>query len=176
MFKNLNTKKLRQNYFGLKTGYLLANIQFQDIVSVISSDIEHLGCVPEEGYQPFCDGNIHTYKDGDIYAIYYNKVRIVINDGKEKLIKVSILGQNDTWKVWELDSKGKNIRTIDSPETDAYTVYTYCDVLIPTGRMMVDERYTRGTWNEYVYNSVTEIIEYINTFKERNKFNNYYNS
>ena len=175
MFENLSKKKLKERYFGLRVESYLTSLHFSEIVDVINSDPDNLSNTPDEGYQPFIDGNVRTYKDGDLYAIYYERVRLLINNGKEKLVKVSILGQGDTWKVWELDSKGKNIKTIDSPDSDAYTVYTYCDVLMPTGRMMCDERYTTGTWNEYVYHSVTKMIDYINSFSERNKFNNYYN-
>lgn len=175
MFENFSKKKLKERYFGLKVESYLTSLQFSEIVNVINSDPENLVHLPEEGYQPFTDGVVRTYKEGDLYAIYYERVRLLINNGKEKLVKVSILGQGDTWKVWELDAKGKNIKSIDSPDSNAYTVYTFCDVLMPTGRMMCDERYTTGTWNEYVYNSVTKMIDYINSFSERNKFNNYYN-
>jgi hypothetical protein len=175
MFKNLRKKKLRQIFFAWKTANYLTSIHFLELPKVIDSDSENLAHTPEEGYQPFTDGNVRTYKDGDLYAIYYDRVRIVISNNKEKLVKVSILGQGEEWKIWELDAKGKNIHTIDSPGTMAYTVYTYCDVLMPTGRMISDERYTTGTWNEYVYNAVETMVEYVYSFKERNKFNNYYN-
>ena len=174
MFEKINFKRMRQAYFGAKVSNYLTKLVFSDIVSVIDNDPENLVHVPEEGYRPFADGNVRTYKDGDLYAIYYDRVRVVINNGKEKLAKVSILSPNDSWKVWELDAKGKNICSIDSPETESYTVYTFCDVLMPTGRMMTDERYTYGTWNEYVYDSVTKMIDYVMEFKEKNKFNNYY--
>lgn len=174
MFEKFNRKKIRQNFYGFKVGKYLTSQQFFEMTDVISANPETLTHTPEEGYQPFLDGFVRTYKDGDLYAIYYDRVRIVVNNGKEKLVKISILGKNEQWKVWELDAKGKNIHSIDSPDTVAYTVYTFCDVLMPTGRMMCDERYTDGTWNEYVYNSVTTMVDYIMGFKERNKFNNYY--
>ena len=174
MFENFNKKRIRQNFYGLKVAHYLANQQFSEIVEIIDADSEKLAHSPEEGYQPFNDGCVRTYREGNVYAIYYERVRIVINNGKEKLAKVSILGENENWKVWELDAKGKNIASIDSPDTNAYTVYTSCDVLMPTGRMMYDERYTQGSWNEYVFNAVTHIVEYIYSFKERNKFNDYY--
>lgn len=175
MFKNLTKKKLKEKLYGLKVERYLASVHFSDIVDVIDSDQENLVHLPEEGYQPFTDGVVRTYKDGDIYALYYDRVRITINNCKEKIVKVSILGQGDVWKVWELDAKGKNMKSIDSPDSNAYTVYTFCNILMPTGRMMCDERYTTGTWNEYVYESVLTIIDFINSFKEKNKFNNYYN-
>lgn len=174
MFRKFTFKKLRQRFYGFKVSNYLSSLQFAELVDVINSDPENLIHTPNENYLPLLDGDVRTYKDGDLYAIYYRRVRIVINNGKEKLVKVSILGQDEEWKVWELDAKGKNIHTIDSPDTVTYTVYTYCDVLMPTGRMMCDERYTDGTWNEHVYESVETMVDVIMQHKEKNKFNNYY--
>lgn len=175
MFKILTKAKLRQKYFGFKTASYLSNICFTNLINIIDNNA-CLAHTPEEGYQPLLDGAVRTYKDGDIYAIYYDKVRLIIRDGKDKLVQVSLLGKNSLWKVWELDSKGKNIATIDSEATEAYTVYTFCDITMPTGRMMSDERYTKGMWNEYVYNCVVKIVEYVYSYKSKNKFNNYYKS
>ena len=174
MFECFGKKRIRQNYFGLKIVNYLTNLRFIDIIEVIDENIEKLGNTPEEGYRPFLDGIVRTYKDGDLYVLYYDSVRIVINNGKDKLLKVSILGQGGSWKIWELDAKGKNMHTIDSPDSESYTVYTYCDIMMPTGKMMCDERYTKGTWNEYVYKAVIIIVDFVNSFKEKNKFNNYY--
>jgi hypothetical protein len=175
MFENLSRKKIRQNFFSLKVTHYLMNLHFSEIADVIDNALESLVYIPGESTQPNIDGIVRVYKENELYVIYCDRVRIIVNNGREKLVKVSILGQNDMWKVWELDSKGKNITSIDSPETNAYTVYTYCDIMMPTGKMMCDERYTKGTWNEYVYETVKKIVDYIMSFKERNKFNNYYN-
>lgn len=174
MFDFLKKKLIRQNFYGLKVINYLTNLHFSEIVNIIDCDPEKLAHIPSEDYLPHTDGLIRTYKDGDLYAFYLDRVRIVINNGKEKLVKVSILAPKENWKMWELDAKGKNTAGIDSADSVAYTVYTYCDILMPTGKMMCDERYTKGTWNEYVYNTVHKIIDDIYSYKEKNKFNNFY--
>lgn len=173
MFENLSFKRIRQNFFGVRTTHLLTNLVFSELVETMQANSE-LSRLPEDNYLP-SNNAIRFYKDGNVYVVYYDRIRLLIVDDKEKLVTVSLLDPQDQWKVFDVDNKGKTIFTIDSPETEVYTVYTCCNVLMPTGRMMFDERYTKGSWNEYVFNSINYIVEQILRYKKRNKFNNYYN-
>lgn len=175
IFRKFNCKKVRQDYYGTSVENYLSKLPFQDIINTINNDAENLAKLPSEDNIPVNDGVVRVFKDENVYVAYCDSLRLILTtNGREKLTQVSILGDKENWKLFNSDSKGKVIYMINSPETKVYTVYTSCNVLVPTGRLLYDERYTNGTWNEYVYNNVKKIIDYIMSFNERNKFNKLY--
>jgi hypothetical protein len=168
-------KKFKQEYYCNLVERFLSNVDFYKVTETINHDSENLGILPTEDNTPKRDGIVRVYKDGNTYAIYCDSVRIIfVRNGKENLMQVSLLGNEENWTVLTNDSKGKTVIDITSAETKVYTVYTACDTIIPTGRLVNDERYTSGTWNEYVYNSVTTMIGYVLDFNETNKYNKLY--
>lgn len=173
---NLTFKILKQEYHAHLAHRFLSGIDFWKIVNTISHNLETLGQLPSVDNVPIQDGTIRVYKDNNTYAIYYDNIRIILSviNRNEKLMQVSLLGDNEEWKVTNIDSKGKVSFDITSADTQVYTVFTACDTLIPTGRVISDERYTSGTWNEYVYHSTFAMIEYVLSFNKTNKFNKLY--
>lgn len=168
-------KNFKQEYYCNLAEHFLTNIDFCKVTDTINHDSEHLGILPTDNNIPKQDGVVHVYKDGNTFAIYYDSVRIVfVRNGKESLMQVSLLGNEENWSVLTIDVKGKPVIDITSAGTKVYTVYTACDTVIPTGRIIHDERYTSGTWNEYVYNSVKTMIAYVLEFNETNKYNKLY--
>lgn len=176
-FMDITFKNLRQGYYGNLAERFLSELDFYKIVETIKNDTENLVTLPSENEAIQHDGIVRVYKDENVYTVYCDAIRIVINDnGNENLMQVSLLGNGETWSVINVDSKGKTITDITSPNTKVYTVYTMCNVLLPTGRIIHDIRYTSGTWNEYVYQTTTKMINHILSFNERNKFNKLYDN
>lgn len=173
---NLMLKNLRQEYHANLAHRFLSSIDFWKVVHTISNNPETLGQLPSMENVPIQDDVVRVYKDNDVYALYYDNIRIVLSviNSSEKLMQVSLLGDNEEWKVINVDAKGKMTFDITSGDTKVYTVFTACNTLIPTGRIISDERYTSGTWNEYVYHSTKDMIEYVLSFNETNKFNKLY--
>jgi hypothetical protein len=173
-------KKSKQEYYRNLLEYYLNNVDFENIIKTINNDSENLGKLPTFDDYPQSDSKVRVYKNGNQnngfqYSIYCDSIRIVLTtNGYEKLIQISILGQDEKWKVITENANGKTNIDITSTETKVYNVYTYCDIIMPTGRLMSDERYTSGTWNEYVYNTVKSMIEYVESFSESNKYNKLY--
>lgn len=168
-------KNFKQEYYCHLAERFLGNVDFYKVTDTINHDSENLGVLPTESNIPKQDGVVRVYKDSSTFAIYYNSVRIVfVRNGKENLMQVSLLGDEENWSVLTIDAKGKTVIDITSADTKVYTVYTACDTIIPTGRLVNDERYTSGTWNEYVYNSVMVMIAYVLEFNETNKYNKLY--
>ena len=170
-------KKLRQSYYNFRAANLLAGISFEEISNIIDSDPNALN-----GADFLVLGTENQYKIGatadkllclkkdDCYDIYYNSIHISICKACEKLAQVEILGDVPMWDVM-YDSEGK---LISNGDTKTYIVYTFCHVLMPTGRMLSDERYTQGSWGEYVYKMMLKCLHEIYSKKESNKFNNFY--
>ena len=165
----------KRKIFSVKASNLLVNMNFNDLIEVLKTEELIFQNMPIEGTLSTAD-ILYAYKDDNgvfaTYTIYCGKLRFLIIDGDERIVKVSLLGENEQW---EIKTSGKKM-IIDSPDTKSYTVYTYCNILMPTGRMMTDERYTKGNWDELVYNTMTRISEHIYSFKEKNKYNKLYDS
>jgi hypothetical protein len=165
----------KRRFFAIKASNFLGNMRFNELIEIMKAEPNIFQNMPLE-----CaltqDNNIYAYKEDNgtfsTYVLYQGKLRFILIDGEEKIVKVSLLGEAE---CWEIKTSGKKI-VIDSPDTKSYTIYTFCDVLMPTGRMMFDERYTKGNWDELVYNTMTHISEHIYSFKEKNKYNKLYDS
>lgn len=163
----------RKKFFALKAANLLVNMKFTELIDVMKNEDSLFADMPVDVTNlTETTDRIYFYKDENTYVVYYHKIRLILIDGDEKLVKVALLGEN---QGWDIKTSGKKI-IIDSPDTKTYTVYTFCDVLMPTGRMMTDERYSKGSWDELVFKSMSYITEHILSFKERNKFNKLYES
>lgn len=166
----------KRKFYSLKAANLLVNIKFSELVDVMKNENSLFEDQPSDitNLTYMSDGEmfdrVYFYREENTYVIYYKHIRFYLLDGDEKIIKISILGENQSW---EIKSSGKKL-IIDSPDTKAYTVYTFCDIMMPTGRMMSDERYTKGNWDELVFKQMNYIIDFILSFKERNKFNKLY--
>lgn len=170
MFKNF-----KQEYYCNLAERFLRSIDFYKVIETISHNPETLAQLPSEDNTPKQDGVIRVYKDNSTYAIYYDAIRITLSiNGMEKLMQVALLGSNEDWQLLNTDAKGKAYIDITSSNTKVYIVYTACDVLMPTGKIISDDRYTSGTWNEYVYRSSMAMIEHVLMFNETNKFNKLY--
>ena len=168
-------KTLKQEYYANLAERLLSDVDFENIIATIKNDVENLAVLPSEGDLIEQDGNVKVYKDENTYAIYCDAVRIVLTDNDcENLMQVSLLGEDEKWVVSSVDTKGKPVIDITSSNTKVYTVYTTCNILIPTGRIIHDIRYTSGTWNEYVFKTASKMIDYVMSFNERNKYNKLY--
>lgn len=165
----------KRKIFSFKACNLLVNMMFNELIEIMKTEEGIFQCMPVECTLSDKD-IIYAYKDDNglfsTYAIYCGKLRFLLIDGDEKIAKVSLLGENEHW---EIKTSGKKM-VIDSPDTKSYTVYTFCDVLVPTGRMITDERYTKGNWDELVYNTMVRISNHIYSFKEKNKYNKLYDS
>lgn len=170
----------RRKIYGFKASNLLMNTGYKELIDIMKSETSLFDDQPND-YSDLTNcrtgddtnkfNRVYVYRDENTYVVYYKDVRFhLIDEETEQIYRVSILGEN---QGWDIKPSGKKT-IIDSPETKAYTVYTFCNVMMPTGRMMVDERYTKGSWDELVYNQMSHIIEYIYSFKERNKFNKLY--
>lgn len=156
-------KKVKQNYFSTKNSYLLSTVKFDDIIETINNNAKNE--ILDASNQTLSNDNIiRIFKQGDTYAIYLNSVRIVMKDSND--VRVSILGDSESWKITTDD--------ITSSDTISYNVYVFYQTTFPTGNVLYDEVYISGTWNEFVYNQISEIFNHILSFKEKNIFNKLY--
>ena len=156
-------KKLKHNYFSAKNSCLLSTVKFEDIIETININAKNE--ILEASNQTLSNDNIiRIYKKDDIYAIYLNSVRIIMKGNND--VRVSILGETDSWKITTED--------ITSPDTISYNIYIFYQTTFPTGNVLYDEAYISGTWNEFVYNQISEIFNHIFSFKEKNIFNKLY--
>ena len=156
-------KKIKQNYFSAKNSYLLSTVKFEDIIETINNNAKNE--ILEASNQTLSNDNIiRIYKEDDLYAIYLNSVRVIMKDSND--VRVSILGDSQSWKITTDD--------ITSSDTISYNVYVFYQTTFPTGNVLYDEVYISGTWNEFVYNQISEIFNHILSFKEKNIFNKLY--
>lgn len=167
--------RFNQWHYANKVEQYLSKISLDEVVDAINGNPDVFEITPSENFTISNDCNVRVYKKDDVYAIYINAIRIIITlRGEEKIFQISILGENEEWKLFEPESKKQSNIDITSSNTKTFTVYTFCDVKIPTGKMILDVKYNKGTWNEYVYYNVNKAIDYICSHSENNKFNNLY--
>ena len=176
MVKILGLKSINQWRYANKVDEYLSKISIEEIVQTIDNNPDVFEISPDRENKPSHDNNIKVFKQDDTYAIYINSIRIVITcKDDDKIMTISIMGEDEEWNLFDGNSKKSEGKIdITSSDTKTYTVYTYCDVKIPTGKMILDTKYNNGTWNQYVYKYVSRAIDYIMLHTESNKFNNLY--
>lgn len=159
-----------------KASKLLTSTNFSEIAKILKNEGQEYKCVfnvrETIGSVSSDDGVMRFYSYGNKYVFYHGRIRLLIDDGVEKLVKVSILHDESKWEICPKENSDEWV--IDSPEARCYTVYTYCYIKLPTGRMMSDERYTRGTWDGFVYKRMRAIFDRIYSYKEKNRYEQMY--
>lgn len=156
-------KKVKQNYFSTKNTCLLSSVKFDDIIDTINNNAKNE--ILDASNQTLSNDNvIRIYKQDNIYTLYLNSVRIIMKGCDD--VRISILGESESWKITSDD--------ITSSNSISYNVYVFYQTTFPTGNQLYDEVYISGTWNEYVYNQISEMFNYIFSFKEKNIFNKLY--
>ena len=168
-------KKIRSSLMGYKVANLLTNTNFSELAKILTKEGEKHQCMLR-AVEVKGEGFVLYYRYGTKHVFYLGCVRFLIDDGPDKLVKVSILDESKSSWYLSQDVKKNGEWIIDSPTAKCFDVYTYCQVKLPTGRVVNDERYTKGTWDEYVFLQVSKIIERIYSYKERNQYNLIYES
>ena len=103
--------------------------------------------------------------------IYYKNIHIsIIDNDKQHIVRVSLKMRN---KPWEFKRNNKTFNAA-IPLTETMNVYLYYNVNVMDDRFCENYNYLDGTWNEYLYKTITEVIDIIYGFTQYSQFSKNY--
>lgn len=114
---------------------------------------------------------IFSAKNGGI-DIYYENIHIsIIDNDKQHIVRISLKPSYD--ECWDFQKTNKVVNT-STPLNDTMDVYVYYNVNVMDDRFCENTNYMEGTWNEYVFNAISNIAEEIYGFTQYSKFSKDY--
>jgi hypothetical protein len=157
MMNKLKTR-ITEKWYGFKAESLLQNISFFELLAVIKENKEKVRTAEADCNEDW----IYIYEDkSNKFTLYYKLLRVTIQNSQDSIIQVSVLKPGCHW---EFDSKCVDI-------SNTFDIYTWYNVESLIGDFHHGEKYLKGKWNEYVYNTASQLNDKINSWTRYNVFN-----
>ena len=152
--------------------YELENlIRTVEVYNLISSDedkVEPIILVGDDEFKIF--KNITDVKTS--YNIFVGNIHIRMEmSPKESVYSIHLKKQTDDW-TFNADENGEIVHS--TPINQTYRVFVTYDVPVLNITRAVGDSYVNGTWDKYVYNTIKNLFNNVNSNSELAQFNKNY--
>lgn len=107
--------------------------------------------------------------------IYYKNMHVgIIDNDKQHIVRISLKKSVDEYEnewVYKKNNKSFNVNT---PVNETMNVYLYYNVNVMDDRFCENMNYMDGNWNEYVFETLMEIVDMIYGFTQYSQFSKEY--
>ena len=132
---------------------LLDVLKKYDKIQEIPTDDSITALVPnkpdgDDDFVVYCN----TYRT--IYDIYYKNIHMqIVDTPTHEIFQIFLKTEDD---IWIINRNSEGIFDVSNPNTKTVEVYYWFDIETMHENRCSDEKYMKGTWNEYIFKTLSD--------------------